>query len=271
MKRLALLLVIFLSGCTSPLTTFERSIIYQGRPDPTPATQEDIFFNSDDGTKLHGRYFETPNPRGIILYCHGNAGSVASWSEAASELQTKHQCSVFLFDYRGYGKSGGLPTESGVLRDARAARRWLAERAGVQENDIVLLGRSLGGGVAVDLAASDGARGLILQSTFPSLPEVAACHVPWMLPRWLMSERFDSINKIKHYQGPLLQSHGDRDTLIPIELAKQLYEAAPGKKTFVKIPHGSHNTPPDEAYHQVLQYFLNVLAPGESPGLVRAK
>ncbi len=169
----------------------------------------------------------------------------------------KQQCSVFLFDYRGYGKSEGTPTETGVLHDARAARRWLAQRAGVQEKDIVLLGRSLGGGVAVDLAASDGARGLILQSTFPSLPEVAAYHLPWMLPRWLMSERFDSISKIKHYHGTLLQSHGDRDTLIPIDLAKQLYAAAPGKKTFITIPNAGHNTTPDEAYHQVLQQFLD--------------
>lgn len=257
MKRLALLLFIALSGCTSPLANFERSIIYQGRPDPTPITQEDIFFAADDGTKLHGRYFEAHNPRAIILYCHGNAGSVASWTDAAIELQMKQQCSVFLFDYRGYGKSEGKPTEAGVLRDARTARRWLAQRTGVQEKDIVLLGRSLGGGVAVDLAASDGARALILQSTFPSLPEVAAYHVPWMLPRWLMSERFDSINKIKHYPGQLLQSHGDKDTLIPISLAKQLYEAAPGKKTFITIPHGTHNTPPDEAYQQVLQQFLD--------------
>src|SRR5439155_9610288 len=110
-----------------------------------------------------------------------------------------------VFDYRGYGKSEGVPTEEGLLRDAQAARRWLAQRTGVRESQMVLMGRSLGGAVAVHLAAEGGARGLILESTFSSLPDVAAEHLPWLLPYWMMTQRFDSAEKIKRYQGPLLQ------------------------------------------------------------------
>src|SRR5690606_21254788 len=103
------------------------------------------------------------------------------------------------------GRSEGVPSEQGILADARAARQWLAQRAGVREQDIVLMGESLGGGVMVDLAASDGARALILENTFTSLPDVAAFHYPWLPVRTLMRTRFDSLSKIGNYHGPLLQ------------------------------------------------------------------
>jgi fermentation-respiration switch protein FrsA (DUF1100 family) len=134
--------------------------------------------------------------------------------------------SVLVFDYRGYGKSEGTPSEAGLLADARAARRWLAARTGVAERDIVVVGKSLGGGVAVDLAAKDGARALILESTFPSLPEVAAHHVPWLPTHWLMNTRLNSVAQIGNYHGPLLQSHGDADRTIPYEMGRKLFDAA---------------------------------------------
>lgn len=270
MKRVAYLCLLFTlaavgcasMGAFSPLLPVERSAIYQTVPNDATASLNDIFFTTDDGIKLHGRFFDCPKPKAVILYCHGNAGTVESWSLAASELQQSQQCAVLVFDYRGYGKSEGTPSEAGLFRDARTARRWLAKRTGVQEKDIVLLGRSLGGGVAVELAAKDGARGLILQNTFSSLPDVAAYHVPWLLPHWMMTQRFDSIEKIQHYRGPLLQCHGDKDRLIPIKLARNLFDEAPGEKHFITIPGGDHNDPPNDAYQKALREFLASLSAG---------
>lgn len=248
------------SGTYSPLFTLERSLIYQPADNLTndPA---DVWFTAADNTRLHGRFFDHPNRSAVILYCHGNAGSVESWALAAKEIAERHRAAVFVFDYRGYGKSEGKPSEEGLYQDARAARRWLAARAGVSEKEIILLGRSLGGGVAVELAASDGARGLILQSTFASLPEAAACHVPLLWPDLLMSQRFNSLYKIKRYTGPLLQCHGDADRLIPIAQAQKLYAAATGPKRFVTIPGAGHNDPPGEDFEVVMAEFLHQCGP----------
>jgi fermentation-respiration switch protein FrsA (DUF1100 family) len=169
---------------------------------------------------------------------------------------------VFAFDYRGYGRSEGTPSEQGVLADARAARRWLAEREGVAEQDIVLYGRSLGGGVAVDLAAKDSARALILESTFTSLPAVANDALP-LWPGVIMLNRYNSLAKIGDYHGPLLMSHGDADEVIPIAQGERLFAAANEPKRFVRIAEADHNWSPPKYYvEQLDQFFLSL--PGNS-------
>jgi fermentation-respiration switch protein FrsA (DUF1100 family) len=165
------------------------------------------------------------------------------------------------FDYRGFGRSEGEPSEHGILADARAARKWLALREGIAESDIVMMGQSLGGGVAVDLAARDGARGLVLASTFTSLPNVAGHHFPWIPAKLLMSMRLHSLAKIPQYRGPLLISHGDADEVIPYQQGKDLFAAALQPKQFVTNPGGRHNDPQPEAYRQALDEFINHLPP----------
>ena len=161
---------------------------------------------------------------------------------------------VLVFDYRGYGKSEGKPDEPGVLADARAARTWLAEKAGVAENRIVLMGESLGGAVAVDLAA-DGARALILENTFSSMPDVAAYHYPWLPVRLLMRTQFNSVAKIRSYHGPLYQSHGDRDSIVPLQLARRLFDAANEPKRFLLVEGADHN---DRALAAILRQAAGV-------------
>ena len=157
----------------------------------------------------------------------------------------------------------GSPTEKGVLEDARAARREFARRADVDEEEIVLLGRSLGGGVAVDLAARDGARGLILESTFTDLPDVASARFPFFPVRLLLRTQFDSINKISDYQGPLLQFHGTDDQIVPRELGQRLFAAANGKEGEQKIlfvwQGGDHNEVPPKEYYQIMRQFIERL------------
>jgi uncharacterized protein len=159
---------------------------------------------------------------------------------------------VLIFDYRGYGRSEGKPSEAGVLADARAARAWLADREQLSSSDIVLLGESLGGAVAVDLAARDGARALVLESTFSSLPEVAAHHYPFLPVRWLMQTRFDSAAKIGDYHGPLLMAHGDADTIVPLSFGRRLFESANQPKRFLLLPHHDHNDPMPRAFYDAV-------------------
>jgi len=221
---------------------------------------EDVEFASADGTKLHGWLVEHPNPRAVLLYCHGNGDCVGYLGPYLKQLSDRHRVTVFAFDYRGYGKSEGVPSEAGVLADAHAAQEWLAKRLGIKPSDIVLMGRSLGGCVAVDLAAKNGARGLILQNTTTSIPEAAAS-IYWFAPvQWVMKNRYDSLSKICHYAGPALISHGTADALIPCSLGRKLYGAITcGQKRFFEIQGGGHNDPEPPDYDVALDEFLDSL------------
>ena len=229
---------------------------------PSGIDYEDVYFQAADGTRLHGWYFPHPAPRAVVLFAHGNYGNITHRLQRAQILHNLG-LSTFLFDYRGYGRSDGRPTEEGILQDTRAARTALAERAGVPEDEIVLMGRSLGGGVAVDLAARDGARGLVLESTFTSIPDVAAIHYPFLPVRRLMRTQLDSAAKIGRYAGPLLQSHGDVDRTIPFDLGRRLFAAAAesdgSMRKFYAINDGDHNDPQPPEYFRLLAQFVDAL------------
>ncbi|MBN2021875.1 MAG: alpha/beta hydrolase [Pirellulales bacterium] len=244
---------------------FEESLIFfpmrhpGGEWRPEWIVPEDAWFHAADGTALHGWYLPCDNPRAVILFCHGNAGNVTHRADILRALREWAGASTLVFDYRGYGHSEGRPNEEGVLADARAARTWLAQRAGVAEDRIVLMGESIGGAVAVDLAAADGARGLVLENTFTSIPDVAAFHYPILPVRWLLRTRLDSAGKIGAYRGPLFQSHGDADAIVPFELGRRLFETANEPKQFLRLPGRDHNDAHDQAYYAALADFLKGL------------
>jgi fermentation-respiration switch protein FrsA (DUF1100 family) len=216
-------------------------------------------FQTADGTALHGWYFPHPDPRAVVLFACGNAGNISYRADRLADFCHRQRAALMAFDYRGYGLSQGKPTESGVLMDTRAALKWLAERASVKENEIVLWGESLGGGVMVDLASRDGARGLILERTFTSLPDVAAVHFPFVPVRWLMRSRLDSLSKIVDYHGPLLICHGDIDEIIPYELGHQLFDAANEPKRLVTLSGVGHNDPLPPEWDDAVNEFLTTL------------
>jgi len=220
---------------------------------------EEVQFKSADGTELHGWYWQHPDPQGHLLYCHGNGDCVGYLGDYLSALSQRHQLSIFVFDYRGYGRSEGSPSEAGILKDGVAARDWLAGRATISPTEIILMGRSLGGAVCVEIAANSGALGLILQNTFTSLPDAAAS-IYWFLPvRFLMRNQYRSIDKIARYSGPVLQSHGTQDRIVPYALGQKLFRAAPGSKTFFTIEGGDHNDPEPESYSVAFEEFLSSL------------
>jgi len=247
------------------LMFLEESLIFfparfpEGDWEPPGLRFEDAWFQAADGTRLHGWYVPHSAPRARVLFCHGNAGNVSHRAGIVQMLQHHTGVAVLVFDYRGYGRSEGKPHEPGILADARAARAWLARRENIPESEIVLMGESLGGAVAVELAATDGARALILENTFSSLPDVAAHYYPWLPVRRLLRTRLDAAARIAAYHGPLLQSHGDADTIIPIEFGRRLFEAAHQPKQFLTLPGLDHNDPHPPSYYDALAAFLDRL------------
>ncbi len=243
----------------------EESLIFFPAPypagdwDPAGLAFEDAWFQAADGTRLHGWYVPHADPRAVVLFSHGNAGNLSGRAEMVRILHERVGVAVLIFDYRGYGRSEGKPDEPGVMADGRAARAWLARRENIVETDIVLMGRSLGAGVAVDLAAADGARALVLESAFSSVPDVAAYYYPWLPVHLMMRTRLDSAGKIAAYHGPLLQTHGNADTIIPIQFGRRLFDAANQPKQFITIPDRDHNDPQPLQYYDELTAFLDNL------------
>jgi len=189
--------------------------------------------------------------RPVVLYFSGNAGHRA-WRIEEFELLTQLGCDVFVFDYRGYGDNPGSPSEQRLAADATAVWRYATEERRIEPRRLILFGESLGGGVAVRLAAEQSAAGaapggLLLRATFSSLPDVAAYHYPWLPVRWLMVERYPSVERIPQVTCPILHLHGRRDTIIPIQLGRRLFDAAPPQsgggipKRFVELPAADHN------------------------------
>ena len=228
---------------------------------PDPAI-EDVWFETADGLRINGWFSEAKQPRAVVLYAEGNAGNITGRRWILKLFRDRMNASVLLFDYRGYGRSEGTPSTSGILDDARAARHWLADRTGVSEKSIVLVGTSLGGAVMVDLAGREGARGLVLENTFSSLVDVAAHHFAPVTARVVVRKQLDSVSSIREYKGPLLQTHGDADTVIPYELGRRLFEAANEPKQFIRVPGGDHNDPPTRDYLDALEHFLDTLPAG---------
>lgn len=237
------------------LLLFFPSKFPKGDWKPKDLQFEDVFFTAEHKTKLHGWYCPANDPRAVVLIAHGNAGHVASRAPWLRYLQTKAKVSVFMFDYRGYGRSEGIPSVEGAIQDANAARAKLSELASIKDSEMLLMGESLGGAIVVQLAADSPPRGLILQSTFSSLRDVADVHYPklsWLVPR----NKLDSATRIVRYHGPLLQSHGNVDRTIPFSSGEKLFRSANEPKQFVTIEYADHNNWLTDAYLQQLDGFI---------------
>jgi uncharacterized protein len=224
---------------------------------------EDVHFTSADGTKLHGWFVEHPGAKRAILYCHGNGENVGMNADLIAQLVESLDASVFIFDYRGYGHSEGSPTEAGCIADGLAAQRWLAKRTGKPPEEIVVMGRSIGSAIATAVAASNGAQALVLVNAFSRMTDVAASHYPWLPVRLVMKNRYDSVARIRNYQGPLFQSHGTADRIVPIRFGRELFDAAPtAQKKFVVFADRGHNDPEPASYYRELAAFLDGIPPG---------
>lgn len=203
---------------------------------------EDVTFTARDGTRLHGWFFpaapDSPHRHLAVLHCHGNGGNISHRLDLA-EVLLETGVNVLLFDYRGYGRSRGRPGEEGTYQDAEAAHAWLVAR-GFAATHIIAFGESLGGAVAAELARRVPLAGLVLQSTFTSIPDVGAELFPFLPVRWLASIRYDTRAKLPGLRVPVLVLHSREDTLIPFAHAERNFAAANPPKRLVELA-GDHN------------------------------
>src|SRR5665647_1262433 len=172
-------------------------------PNKVGLAYEDIHLNISDGISLHGWYIPAPQPRGTVLFLHGNAGNI---SHRLDSVQMFHRLgySTLIFDYRGYGNSGGTPTEQGTCRDAETAWRYLIEQRHIPSCCIVLFGESLGGAVAAWLAARQKPAALVIASGFTSVPDFAQHIYPYLPLRWLARIRYDTRENLRSVAAPVL-------------------------------------------------------------------
>lgn len=222
----------------------QRSMMYFPDPqriDPVAVAidAEEVDFPSGDGVNLVGWYRPAQPGQPTVLYFPGNAGSVAWRAERMKYIAALGYGFMFL-NYRGYGGSAGSPHEEGLIADGLAAYQHLAHR-GIAGEDIIMFGESLGAAVAVQTAGQREVRALILEAPFSSAVDVATKTYPYLPARWLMKDRFESVNHIKFIGAPLLIIHGETDQVVPFALGQKLFEDALEPKEFMAIPDAGHN------------------------------
>jgi len=212
---------------------------YAATPGDVGLTFEDLTLKTADGVNIAAWYVPCEAARGTLIFAHGNGGNIADRLHAVKLLHGMG-VNVLIFDYRGYGRSEGRPTEDGTYQDAEAAWRYLTETRGEPPERIVLFGESLGGAVAIELARRHRPGALVVESTFTSLVDVGRLHYPLLPVRWLLTYRYESIKKVSDITCPKLFIHGRDDTLVPMANARKLFEAAAEPKQFLETP-GDHN------------------------------
>lgn len=222
-----------------------RFIYFPGRPhDAIPRDVglafEEVWLTTEGGRKLHAWWVPGEKSRGAVVFCHGNAGTIG---HRLTTLAILHRLGLdtLIFDYQGYGRSEGSPGEQALYADADAAWRYLTETRGIPPERVLAWGRSLGGAVAVELASRRRVAGLVVESSFTSVPDMAKGTFPIPLPiEFLCTHRFDSAARVPKITCPKLFLHSPDDEIVPYRLGRRLYEAAAEPKTFIEIS-GDHN------------------------------
>lgn len=296
LRRIVLSLLIPYGTFVVMLALLQRSIIYlptrEAHIEPGDAglpegQVHDIRVETSDGLELHGWHVlpdgriaadragcdhELAAGRPLVLFFSGNAAN-RRYRTPEFQVLTSLGCDVFLFDYRGYGDNTGSPNEENLGSDARAVWDYATRERNVAPQRIILYGESLGGGVAVRLAAEmcDAGTppgGIILRSTFSSLVDAGRYHYPWLPVRTFLVDRYPSVDRIPSVTCPILQVHGARDRIMPIKLGRRLFDAAPDQssggipKRFVELPTAGHNDVilvAEEDLRQAVREFLESL------------
>jgi uncharacterized protein len=225
------------------------------------AGHEDVWFTSADGTKLHGLYYPTATPGDVIVFAHGSGGNISHRCWLAVELRKALNRSVLLFDYPGYGKSEGSPSEAGCYAAGDAAIAWLKSEKKVLPAQMILFGKSLGGGVVTELATRHEHKAVIIVKSFTSVPAVAKKMFPILPTFTLMKNRFESIRKIPLIKTPVFIAHGTADRTIPYSHSEELFAAANEPKELFLMPGEDHNDGLRDNFLIALKGFLDRHSP----------
>jgi alpha-beta hydrolase superfamily lysophospholipase len=273
-------LALLAAGCAG-LEQRERELTFRASRDTAvwftglPAEVRDVYLPVEDrpgAPRLHAWWWPDEDPQApVVLYLHGARWNLTGNLFRIAQLR-RFGFSVFAIDYRGFGSSDGdLPSEASVYEDARAAWRFVAAHA-PEASRRLIYGHSLGGAVAVDLAASlppgrAGARGLIVESSFTSFADMAAEVTRGFVPASMLTQKFDSIGKIAQLHMPVLIVHGAGDRYVPVRFSEALYAAAPSPKRLFVVENGTHNNSlvvGNSEYRHVLFDFFGLPDPGEA-------
>jgi len=234
----------------------EREVVQT--PNDIGLEYEEVTLQTFDNVTISGWYIPAKHEKGVLLFCHGNAGNISHRLESISIFHNLG-LSVLIFDYRGYGKSEGKPSEKGTYRDAEAAWDYLVEVKQKSPDRIIIFGRSLGAAIAADTAHKKTPAGLILESGFLSVPEMGKKHYPWIPVKYLSKFHYSTIDKIPLVTCPKLIVHSPDDEIVPFEHGKFLFEKAGQPKEFLQIK-GGHNEGfliSEDIYIEGLRKFVN--------------
>lgn len=240
-----IVIIVFLGLLRVYFLYFERkSIFYPARridftPDIIGLKYEDLYFRTSDGVGLNGWWIPAKNPRATLLFCHGNAGNIGDRVEYIG-LFNEMNLDVFIFDYRGFGRSARWPNESGTYLDALAAYNYVRSNKGVPEAKIILFGKSIGGNIAIDLATKANAALLISDSAFTSTVAMGRQIYPFLPVSLIVTQRYDALSKIEKIDLPKLIIHSKDDEIVPFHHGEALCQAAREPKEFF-VMEGTHN------------------------------
>ncbi|MFC1976070.1 alpha/beta hydrolase [Chloroflexota bacterium] len=237
--------IILYIGLVTSLFIFQDRLIYfpirniTATPADIGLPYEPVWLETADGVRLSGWFVPAEKARGVVLFFHGNAGNI---SHRLDSIKTFHRLglSVFIIDYRGYGQSEGKISEQGTYLDAEAAWHYLVEERQIPPGEIILFGRSLGGAVATWLAQKYTPGMLIVESTFTSVPNVAAKHYPFFPVRLLARIKYNTLEHLPQIDCPILVVHSPDDEIIPYSHGQELFGTAQEPKHFLKLK-GGHN------------------------------
>ena len=239
-----MLTLILAGGCVEPLE--KRFIFFPDKtivetPREWGMAHEEVYFDTEDGLRLNGWWIPGAGSPVTLLWFHGNAGNISHRLENIKLRHDRLGINLFIFDYREYGRSEGEVSEEGTYRDGSAAVRYLRTRSDLDPARIVFLGESLGSAVAVEMAIRHGCAGLVLESPFLSIPEMARVSFPFLPLGPFLRTTYDTLSKIGKVRAPVLIVHGEDDEIVPLQHGRRLFEAAPEPKEFYIVKGAHHN------------------------------
>jgi uncharacterized protein len=254
---LYMVLTLSIAACSSVETALEFQPLPGAKTytKPPPPIQ-DIELALADGTKIHARWAPHPQAAGAVLYFHGNGGNIDSWSKSVRDIWDNLSESVLIIDYPGYGYSQGTPSEQSCAAAGETAYKWLTETQKTPTGHIILMGESLGGAVAINLASGHDYRALVLVRTFTSVPDVADDQFPLIYSAPLVANHFDNLQKIPLCKQPVFIAQADKDYTIPFRHGQRLVKACTAPAQLYVLRGMGHNDPLPTEFYAALRQFL---------------
>lgn len=264
MVKIFLISLLVMGGFFLFIRWFERANLYmpfrqiEAYPDRFGMDYEEYFYQTPDGEELNAWYLPSPQ-RGYftLIYFHGNAGNISHRLQKIDSF-LRRGINVFIFDYRGYGKSSGSPSEEGVYIDARASYDFIKKTKNLDPGEIILYGKSLGGSIASHLATEVTPAGIVMNSTFTSVEGMARIIFPFLPVRHFLSSEYNSVENVKKIECPLLIMHSPSDEIVPFRMGEELYAAGKGDKRFCRTS-GGHNEMSVEEVEEVADCVASFL------------